>query len=202
MHAVFEGVVRRFSRELDGLDLDTSQKHPLDKDYLWGIQETVEHLVLSYRVSAKEMEARLLKGRVSRHQRRTPVQWVLQLMVLSFGHMPQGVPTMEETTPVAGSMPAMDGDDLLALLRKELDAMDEVLNRCRRQYGMERVATHPILGPMRVDQWRRFHVVHMLHHLEQLLRVKSQVAPNTHRGEVFDASLTKKLRIPAHRSVT
>jgi Protein of unknown function (DUF1569) len=202
MHAVFEGVVRRFSRELDGLDLDTSQKHPLDKDYLWGIQEIVEHLVLNYRVNAKELETRLLKGRVSRRQWRSPVQWVLQLMVLSFGYMPRGVPAMEGTTPVAGSMPAMDGHELLALLRNELDAMDELLTRCRGQYGMERVATHPILGPMRVDQWRRFHVVHMLHHLEQLLRVKSQVAPNTHRGEVFDAPLAKKLRIPAHRSIT
>jgi hypothetical protein len=202
MHAVFESVVRRFSRELDGLDLDISQKHPLDKTYLWGIQEIIEHLVLSYRVNAQDLEARLLKGRVSRRQRRTSVQCVLQLMVLSFGHIPQGVPAMEETTPIPGSMPAMNGDDLLALLRKELGALDDVLNRCRRQYGIERVAAHPILGPMRVDQWRRFHVVHMLHHLEQLLRVKSQVAPEIQRGKVFDVALAKKLRIPAHRSVT
>ncbi|HEY4045286.1 MAG TPA: DUF1569 domain-containing protein [Acidobacteriaceae bacterium] len=202
MHAVLENIVQRFSRELNGLDLDTVQRHPLEKSYLWGIQEIVEHLVLSYRLSTRELEGCLAKGRVAGRQRRTPVQWVLQLMVLSFGHFPRGAPALEETMPGVGFMPAADGEDLAALLRKELELLDEVLGRCRRQYGMERVAADPILGPMRVDQWRRFHFIHTAHHLEQLLRVKNELAPEVNRSNVFSVALAEKLRIPAQRSVT
>ena len=64
------------------------------------------------------------------------------------------------------------------LLRQEIDAMDRLLDRCRRKFGMERVAVHPFLGPLRVDQWRRFHAVHGLHHLNQLRAVIAQVAPS------------------------
>jgi hypothetical protein len=202
MHAVLENVVRRFSRELNGLDLDTVQKHPLGKTYLWGVQEIVEHLVLSYRLSTRELDAHLVKGRLVQRQRRTPVQWVLQLMVLSFGQFPRGAPPLEETMPDAGSMPAMDGEELATLLRKELEMLDEVLGRCRCQYGMERVAAHPILGPMRVDQWRRFQFIYTKHHLEQLLRVKSELEPEVNHSNLFNVGLVEKLRIPAQRSVT
>jgi hypothetical protein len=27
---------------------------------------------------------------------------------------------------------------------------------------------HPILGPLTVDQWRKFHVVHTEHHVRQI----------------------------------
>ena len=52
--------------------------------------------------------------------------------------------------------------------------MDIALDRCRRKFGMERVAVHPMLGPLRVDQWRRFHAVYGMHHLEQLVQVGSR----------------------------
>jgi hypothetical protein len=202
MHAVLENVVRKFSRELNGIDAETSQKHPGEKKYLWDIQEVIEHLVLTYRVSAKDLEVRLAKARVSRRQSRTGLQWVLQLMVLSCGYIPRGAPAMDETRPVAGLFPAMDGEALGALLSKELAALDDLLDQCRRQFGMERVATHPILGPMRVDQWRRFHALHTLHHLQQVLRVRNQVAPNLAQGRVPNVPLTKELQIPAQRSLT
>ncbi len=71
----------------------------------------------------------------------------------------------------------MDGQQLVDLLRQEMDAMDALLDSCRRKFGIERVAAHPWLGPLRVDQWRRFHAVHGLHHVAQLQSVIAQVAP-------------------------
>jgi len=64
---------------------------------------------------------------------------------------------------------------------------------------MERVARHPFLGPLRVDQWRRFHVVHGYHHLGQLRSVIEQVAPAPVPVQLSSKNLVKKVQIPAQR---
>ena len=80
--------------------------------------------------------------------------------------------------PLPAVLRPWTGQQLGDLLRQEIEAMDTMFDRCRRKFGMERVAVHPFLGPLRVDQWRRFHVVHGLHHLDQLRQVIAQVAPD------------------------
>ena len=93
----------------------------------------------------------------------------------------------------------MNGRQLGDLLRQEIEAMDTMLDACRRKFGMERVATHPLLGPLRVDQWRRFHVVHGLHHLSQLRSVIEQVAPDPVPLKMTGKNLVEKLHVPAQR---
>jgi Protein of unknown function (DUF1569) len=80
-------------------------------------------------------------------------------------------------------------------LRKEIDAMDALLDGCRRKFGMEQVATHPFLGSLRVDQWRRFHVVHGHHHLDQLRSVIEQVAPALVPVQITSKNLVNELQI-------
>jgi hypothetical protein len=53
--------------------------------------------------------------------------------------------------------------------------MDSLIDRCRQRFGPQRVATHFLLGTMRPDQWRRFHVIHIRHHLDQLRRIEKSV---------------------------
>jgi hypothetical protein len=199
MHAVLERVVCQIESEVGGLDAETAQLHPKDLPYIWSAQQIIEHLVLGYRVTSIAVESRLNKGRLSRHQKRTWLQWWLQLMILTFGDLPKGVPAMEETTPVPDRFAALDGRQLADLLRKEIDAMDTLLDQCRRKFGMERVAIHPLLGPLRVDQWRRFHVVHGYHHLEQLRSVLEQVAAVPVPLQISKKNLVKELHIPAQR---
>ncbi len=199
MHAVLERVVSQISSELLGLDAETTQLHPYGFTYKWSAQQVVEHLVLGYRLTSSALENRLNKGRLSRNHKRTYLQWSLQLMILTFGKLPRGVPALDETTPVAGSFAAMDGRQLSDLLRQEIDAMDAMFDRCRRKFGMERVAVHPFLGPLRVDQWRRFHAVHALHHLNQLREVIAQVAPQQVPVTLAGPILVEKLQVPAQR---
>src|SRR5271156_3479024 len=177
MHAVLERVVCQIESEVGGLPAETAQRHPKDLLYIWSAQQVIEHLVLGYRATSAALERRLNKGRLPSKRKRTWLQWLLQLMILTFGDIPKGVPATEETTPVAEGFGVLDGRQLADLLRKEIDVMDTLLDQCRRRFGMERVATHPLLGPLRVDQWRRFHVVHGYHHLEQLRSILAQVAP-------------------------
>jgi hypothetical protein len=199
MHAVLERVACQIASEVRGLDAETTQLHPKGMVYKWNVQQVVEHLVLGYRLTASDLETRLKKGRLSRKQTRTGLQWSLQLMILSFGCLPRGVPALDETMPTPGRFAAMDGRQLDDLLRREMNAMDAVLDGCRQKFGMERVATHPWLGPLRVDQWRRFHAVHGVHHLAQLHSVIAQVAVQPAPVRMSGSSLAKELHIPAHR---
>ncbi len=199
MHAVLERVISQLSSEVLSLDAETTQLHPNGLAYKWNAQQVVEHLVLGYRQTSSALEIRLGKGRLSRNQKRTWLQWTLQLMILSFGKLPTGVPATEETTPVAGRFAAMDGQQLGDLLRREIETMDKLFDACRRKFGMERVAVHPFLGPLRVDQWRRFHVVHGLHHLGQLRSVVEQVAPLQVPARLPSPTLVEKLQVPAQR---
>lgn len=203
MHAVLEGVAAQITRELNGLDAEVSQEYPSGDVRRWNIQQVIEHLVLTYRLTAEALETRLTKGRVTRNQTCTILQRALQLMVLSFGYIPQGAPAMEDTAPVQGAFRAMTGLELSRLLEEELETMDAVLDRCRRKFGMERVAVHPILGPLRIDQWRRFNALHTAHHLKQIKQVKMLVAPHAFAGrpgrKALEPALAKELQIPAQR---
>jgi hypothetical protein len=198
MHAVLQPVVSQIASEVRGLDAETTQLHPRGLAHKWTAQQVVEHLVLGYRLTSAALDIRLNKGRVARNQTRTNLQWALQLMILSFGSLPRGVPALDETVPVKGRFAAMDGRQLGDLLREEAEAMDILLDTCRRRFGIDRVGSHPWLGPLRVDQWRRFHVVHGLHHVAQLRSVIAEVAPAPVPIKL-SSSLVKELQIPAQR---
>jgi hypothetical protein len=198
MHAVLERVVSQIASEVRGLDAETTQLHPRDLAHKWTAQQVVEHLILNYRLTSAALETRLNKGRLSRKQTRTQLQWALQLMILSFGALPRGVPALDETAPAKGRFAAMDGRQLGDLLRQEAEAMDTLLDTCRRRFGIDRVGAHPWLGPLRVDQWRRFHVVHGLHHVVQLRSVIAEVAPAMVPIRL-SSSLVQELQIPAQR---
>ena len=112
MHAVLERVVGQINSEVLGLDAETTQLHPNGLNYKWSAQQVVEHLVLGYRLTSSALENRLNKGRLSRNQNRTYLQWSLQLMVLSFGKLPRGVPALDETMPLCRQFAALDGQQL------------------------------------------------------------------------------------------
>jgi hypothetical protein len=199
MHAVLERVVDHISSEVRHLDAEATQLHPKGLVHRWNAQQVIEHLVLGYRLTTEALETRLKKGRLSRKHGRTYLQWTLQMMILSFGTMPRGVPALDETMPKPGSFPAMSGRELTDLLRREIEAMDSALDACRRRFGIERVGIHPLLGPLRVDQWRRFHAVHGQHHLTQMRSVLALVAPDPIPLKLTRENLVEKLRVPAHR---
>ena len=41
---------------------------------------------------------------------------------------------------------------------------------------MERVGRHFLLGPLRIDQWRRYHVLHLRHHLKQMSALRATLS--------------------------
>ncbi len=171
MHQVLSHAAERFAAELEGIDTAMFQVHPEGKPHLWTAQQVVEHLLLSLQATREQLEKRIAKGKIAARTRRSRPDWLMQLMVLSFGHMPVGVPAEQETVP-GGNLPPANGHHLARLLAAELEATDKVFDLCRQQFGMERVGQHFLLGPLRIDQWRRYHALHVQHHAAQLHRIR------------------------------
>jgi hypothetical protein len=177
MHPALQQVFDPYRAELATKPAEWCQLHPRQNERLWSAQELVEHLVLTCRSTSRVLEKRLQRGRPTA-ERSTPVQWLLQLVVLSFGRMPQGTPAPVFARPDQLHWPPMNGAELTELLRQEIDQMDAHLDACRQRFGIQRVATHFLFGPLRPDQWRRFHVVHIRHHFDQLRRIEQAVGPS------------------------
>jgi hypothetical protein len=201
MYVALDRVFSQIENEIYPLDVDSAQHHPRALAYKWTAQQVIEHLVLGYQSTTKALNSRLSKGRLPRMKKPTSLQWTLKCMILGFGYLPQGAPALDETLP-SGHFAPMDGRQLGELLREEGNAMDQALEACRRQFGIERVAVHPWLGPLRVDQWRRFHAVHGLHHVTQLHSIVSDVLPALPGVPYVSNTLAEKLKIPVQRSLT
>ncbi|HEX3663067.1 MAG TPA: DUF1569 domain-containing protein [Acidobacteriaceae bacterium] len=174
MHPVLRQVFDAYHPALADRPAEWCQRHPRQEERQWSAQELIEHLVLTCRSTTRELEKRLERGHPTR-ARSTPLQWLLQLAVLSFGQMPNGVPAPVFTRPDQLHWSAMSGTELLEVLGREMERMDERISQCRQRFGIQRVAAHFLLGPMRPDQWRRFHVIHIRHHLNQLRRIDKSV---------------------------
>lgn len=67
----------------------------------------------------------------------------------------------------------LSGEAALDAIRRNLTAMDRVMADCEARFGpRSRIANRPILGALSVRQWRRFHFVHVRHHMKQIARVR------------------------------
>jgi hypothetical protein len=170
MYAPFEDVCQRFATELDGISAQALETHPSDYPDCWNARQIVEHLVLTYRLSATTFQERLKKGRPTQ----APVKLnhrMTRFVVLGIGVMPGRRKAPPMVTPAGMPDPVLDGAALVSLFRTELQAMDALLGPCRERFGKQTFANHQVLGPLSAEQWRRFHLVHARHHLKQLQRL-------------------------------
>ncbi len=130
----------------------------------WNSLQILEHLALSYAATTKGLLRTL---EVGQPQSGNPElgQRIRRLYVLGVGRFPSGAEAPKQTTPRDGL-----GNDPLRRFNDALVAMDATLTDAEKRFGARtRVLNHPILGPLTVQQWRRFHQVHGRHHLKQVV---------------------------------
>jgi hypothetical protein len=175
MHPVFQSAFREVAAELERFDSMSANVHPWGRPHCWSVRQIVEHLVLTMNDTRKALDERLAKGRPGRNLERSSTEWLLQLMILSAGHMPKGVGAPHETTPKA-NLPAVGVRELSQQLESAIESLDATLDQVRHHFGMERVGRHFLLGPLRVDQWRRYHMLHLRHHLKQVCDVRETLS--------------------------
>ena len=148
----------------DGMSAEQLSWHPEGK---WCAGEVLEHLYLTYTGTVKGFERVAAAGKplatsASLGQRgRT-------LVVVGFGHMPSG----REAPPMARPR-GVPRDKVLAEIGQKIAEMDDMIRRCEESFGARRkLLDHPILGPLNGRQWRKFHLVHGLHHVRQIWQLR------------------------------
>jgi hypothetical protein len=52
--------------------------------------------------------------------------------------------------------------------------MDSLHQQCAAKLGNKGcIADHPVLGPLSLRQWPRFHLAHTKHHMKQIVALKA-----------------------------
>ena len=147
-----------------GLSAGQLTTHPPGK---WCVAEILEHLYLTYTGTVKGFERVAEAGRPLA----TAQTWSQRgrtLVVVGFGYLPSG----REAPPVARPR-GNPAETVLAEIGPKIAEMDTIMARCEEKLGAHtKLLDHPILGPLTASQWRKFHLVHGLHHVKQILRLK------------------------------
>jgi hypothetical protein len=136
----------------------------------WSIQQTIEHLQLTYNSSVKSFAGRLAKGNPTR-SRPTSQQRLVKFVVVTLGLMPGRHTAPPEVTPAA-SPQALSGDSLAHSVAASLEQLDGIIAQADHSFGALPCMTHFALGPLSASQWRRFHLCHGRHHIRQILAIR------------------------------
>lgn len=132
-------------------------------DGKWSIAAILEHLDLTYTMNAAAVTRRASKGPGTARPRSLG-QWFAQTIVITAGYFPSGRKSPEMVLPrgrpFVDVAPAMD---------MHLVDLDRQLREAALVLGdASRVLDHPRLGPLSINDWRRFHFVHTRHHVRQI----------------------------------
>jgi hypothetical protein len=176
MHHYLESALQLMKIATSGfLESDLTRRPAEGK---WSPAEHVEHLSRIFSGTARlfrklvAAEAVSMQGQPSPIQRplrnATAQEWFGVLMVVELGHMPGGRKSPDFAVPKG-----LFGAAALAAFREHIYSMDEALYDAERMFGTSSpVAEHLILGPLTINQWRRFHFVHTRHHMRQIETMK------------------------------
>jgi hypothetical protein len=149
-----------------GLSAEQMNLHPPGK---WCAAEVLEHLYLTYTGTIKGFERVIKAGKVST----TPASWRQRgrkLVVVGLGYLPSG----RESPPMARPK-GLSREKVQAEIVGQIAEMDKMIGQCEEKFGGgKRLLDHPILGPLTGAQWRKFHLVHGLHHVKQIRKLREQ----------------------------
>jgi len=136
--------------------------HPPGK---WCAAEVLEHLYLTYTGTQKGFERVAAAGQpITTIATQTWAQRWRTLVVVGFGYLPSG----REAPPVARPR-GLPPEKVLSEIGPRIAAMDDIITRCELKFGKHsKLLDHPVLGPLTASQWRKFHLIHGLHHIKQL----------------------------------
>ncbi|MGA7381713.1 MAG: DUF1569 domain-containing protein [Terriglobales bacterium] len=149
-----------------GMDAAALTRHAEGK---WSAAQVLEHLYLTYAGSVKGFERCLQEGRPLAGTV-TFKEQLATLLVTELGYFPEGRKAPELTIPRG-----MAAEEVVKAIGEKLAVMDEIITQCETRFGRStRILDHPVLGPLTVRQWRKFHLVHALHHMKQIWKLRGQ----------------------------
>lgn len=161
---------REITYSLRGLDSAQTQLRPTSRPNRWSIQQIVEHLLLTYSSTETAINARLEK-RTPTRAKPNMLQHVSQYTVIRLGYFPHGRKAPPAVMPTATETP-LSGDELTHSAGEHLLRLDALFDEGEKLFGLDRCASHTVLGPLSIPQWGRFHLIHGAHHLKQILAIR------------------------------
>jgi hypothetical protein len=162
---------REITSTLRGLDTTQTQLRPPTLSGKWSIQQIMEHLLLTYSFTELALNARIAK-RSPTKAKATATQKIQQYAVFRLGYYPHGRQAPAAVTPGSTGQP-LSGDELTRSAGEHLIRLDALCTEAERLFGNTRCASHTVLGPLCVDNWRMFQLLHGRHHLKQISAIRN-----------------------------
>jgi DinB superfamily len=171
MNSTLDQLRREIASSLQGLDAVQTQLRPASHPDKWSIQQIIEHLLLTYSSTEGVIKARVVKG-IPTRAKPTLTNRISQYAVTRCGYFPTGRQAPEAVTPQPTTRP-LTGDALAQTAVETLAQLDLRFAEAETLFGSSsQCATHAILGPLNIRQWRRFHLIHGEHHLKQIAAIR------------------------------
>jgi hypothetical protein len=170
MNPILQTLQREIASSLRALDAGQTQLRPPGNPDAWSIQQIVEHLLLTYSAAETALSARVIK----RAPTKAPPSLshrLQQYASLSLGYFPAGMEAPPMVTPPPTISPH-SGSELTQAAAQHLSSLDARCTEAESLFGANRCASHIVLGPLSVDQWRMFQLVHGRHHLKQIAAIR------------------------------
>jgi hypothetical protein len=163
-----QGVIASSLRRLDATQ---TQLHPHANPDKWSVQQIIEHLLLTYSSTETVINTRLEK-RTPTRAKPTLTHRAFCCAVTRCGYFPTGRAAPPLVSPQPTTRP-LSGADLTHAAADHLTHLDQLLTEAETLFGpTSRCASHAVIGPLTINQWRRFHLVHGEHHLKQIAAIR------------------------------
>jgi hypothetical protein len=164
MDSRLEELKKALESAVEGMSSGQLSWHPGEK---WCAAQVLEHLYLTYTGTIKGFEKVMAAGKPLA-TRASLKQRLRTVVVVGFGHLPEGRKAPENTRPRGLAAEQVRND-----VGAKIAAMDAIIAQCEARFGRDvKLLDHPILGPLTATGWRKFHLVHGRHHEKQLLRLR------------------------------
>jgi hypothetical protein len=171
MNAILHQLQREIASTLRGLDATQTQLRPPSRQDKWSIQQIVEHLLLTYSSTETGINARLVK-RTPTRAKSTLRQHLFQYAVTRCGYFPSGRQAPPFVMPQPTTHP-LSAEDLTQATAEHLTHLDLLFTEAETLFGPNsKCATHAVLGPLNISQWRMFQLVHGRHHLKEVATIR------------------------------
>jgi hypothetical protein len=100
------------------------------------------------------------------------LQRFFQYGVTRIGYFPTGREAPAIVTPQLTTHP-LSGEELIQAASEHLTRLDLLCTEAEELFGpTSRCASHAVLGPLNLDQWRKFQLIHGEHHLKQINAIR------------------------------
>lgn len=166
MNGYLQSAYAALEKAIEGMSAEEMTRHREGK---WSTAEILEHLALAFGSTAKVMHRCLECGQASGTRPKLRDRFVSGV-VTGLGYIPEGRKAPKHVVPKG-----IQAQEAQRLVFENLKLMDETMRRCEEQFGEKiKIADHPILGPLSLRGWRKFHWVHTRHHMKQIARLRNE----------------------------